>query len=152
MRMYVPGRARRQALLLTGLALLCVSLPRQSLSAAKSDAKDRPPIPDIAAPTPVNSGPGVVVCDPVCDARDRSLGDFGAGCGRWLFLVAGSQPEFGKTPLWWSLNRVRQELGRPNLQLSAQDGARLARRLGATHFVAGTLGGGPRLTLTYRLY
>lgn len=100
---------------------------------------------------PSMDNPGIVIFDPVSVGTAKSANDFGIGCSRWLFLHVGGQPELGKTPLWRSVDRVRREMQKSSLSLTAADAARAARLLGATHLVTGTLSGGPTITLTYRV-
>lgn len=101
---------------------------------------------------PLQSGPGIVVCEPVTAPADPGAAGFGAGCALWLQLTVGGQPQLGKTPRWESLSRARTELGRPDLQLSAAEAPNLAPILGVTHAVIGTLrGAGPHTALTYTL-
>jgi len=100
---------------------------------------------------PRQSGPGIVVCEPVTAPNSDAAG-FGAGCALWLQFTVGGQPQFGKTPLWASLNRAALELRRSDLRLSPAQAPRLASITGVTHAAVGTLNGsGPHLILTYRL-
>jgi tetratricopeptide (TPR) repeat protein len=94
------------------------------------------------------SGPGLVICEPV---TIPALSSFGAGCAAWLQFAVGGQPQFGKTPLWGSLNRAASEMHRSDLQLSSAQAVRLAPILGITQAAVGTLRGSePHLTLAYR--
>lgn len=126
------------------LFLLFMSLAGLSLHAAAA----APMVSRLAQPD--RGGLGVVICEPVtANSLSRS---FGAGCAVWLQVVVGGQPQFGKTPLWGSLDRVRRELRRTDLQLSPAEVLSLAPILGVTHAVVGTLQDAePNLTLTYRL-
>lgn len=101
----------------------------------------------------VESGPGVLVCEPVAKGAKAESVAFGAGCARWLHLVVGGHGEFGKTPLWSSLYHTQQELGRKDLRLAPEDGARLRESLGVTHAAFGVIeGDASRCTLTYQLW
>ena len=63
---------------------------------------------DIAPP--VESGPGVVVCEPVAGTSAPDLAAFGSGCTRWLHLAVAGQGELGKTPLWGAMDEARREV------------------------------------------
>lgn len=102
---------------------------------------------------PVSSGSGIVVCEPVAQGADEATAAFGAGCGRWLQLVVGGQPELGKTPLWAAMDRARRELERQDLRLTLEDAAKLAALTGATHVAVGEVRGpASACTLSYQLY
>lgn len=60
--------------------------------------------------TQMDSGPGVLVCEPVATGADRTAADFGAGCGRWLHLIVAGHGELGKTPSWFCADYARREL------------------------------------------
>ena len=99
------------------------------------------------------SGVGLVVCEPVARNADAATGDFGAGCGRWLFFTVGGQPQLGRTPLWSEVERVQRELGKPNLRLALPDAVKMNGILGATHVAVGTItGSAAHCTLSYRLW
>lgn len=101
---------------------------------------------------PVESGPGVLVCEPVAKGAKAETLAFGAGCARWLHLVVGGHGEFGKTPLWSSVHHTLLELERKDLRLTTADGGRLRESLGVTHAAFGEIqGDGARCTLTYQL-
>lgn len=109
--------------------------------------------PLIARLTPLESGPGLLVCEPVATGADASMADFGSGCGRWLHLVAAGQPELGKTPLWSSVEHAVRELHRHDLRLNPEQAVKLPRMLGITHVALGEIKGDARsCTLTYRLW
>lgn len=103
--------------------------------------------------TPLPSGPGVVVCDPVAESSNAGLAPFGIACGRWLDLVVSGQPQFGRTPTWNSLARATHELHVANLCLNVQQAQKLGAILGVTDVAVGTMSGSPsRCTLTYQVY
>src|SRR3954447_6930362 len=64
--------------------------PKPADDAAKSDADLPNPAdyPPVEALTPVESGPGLAVCQPVLTAGGTEAGDLGDGCARWLQLTA----------------------------------------------------------------
>src|SRR5437879_1422790 len=64
---------------------------------------------------------GVVICEPVPAAGAEALGDFGAGCARWLHFVVGGHGELGKTPTWSAADRARMELKLNRLRIT-EDG------------------------------
>lgn len=82
---------------------------------------------------PLDSGPGIAVCEPTVQKSALRLANFGAGCGRWLHLHVGGQGEFGKTPLWGSMDDARRDMNRPDLRFAKADALQLAQKLGATH-------------------
>jgi tetratricopeptide (TPR) repeat protein len=103
--------------------------------------------------SPVGSGAGLVVSEPVATQADATTADFGAGCGRWLHLTVSGQPALGRTPLWSSWERAKTELGQSDLRLTLPDAERLASILGVTHVATGQISGGAgRCTLTYQLW
>lgn len=107
----------------------------------------------LQALTPVASGEGLVVCEPVSRGTDGATADFGAGCSQWLALAVGGMPQLGKTPLLTTVGRVRTELGKKDLRLEPADAARLAATAGATRVLTGEMtGDARRCTLTYQLY
>ncbi len=107
---------------------------------------------DSHAMSPLNSGPGIVCCEPVMKTRDADFTAFGAGCGRWLQFTVGGQGELGKTPLWSALFRAEQELNRADLQVAPDEADKLTSILGVTHAAVGELTGTPdQAALTYRL-
>jgi tetratricopeptide (TPR) repeat protein len=96
------------------------------------------------------NGPGVIVCPP---ATDASLHDFAVGCGAWLQISAGGNPDCDRTPLLASLGRIPGEMGASDLALDADQARRLPGMFGITRFAVGSLSGeGDRLTLTYQVY
>jgi tetratricopeptide (TPR) repeat protein len=108
--------------------------------------------PEVSALKPLPSGPGVLVLEPVGGAHP-GYASFGAGCARWLQLVVGGQPEFGKTPLWASVDVARKSLGAADLRLSLEDAIKLGDKLGITHVAVGTLAGDAKNgTLSYQLW
>ena len=98
---------------------------------------------DISTISPVDSGPGIVVCEPVVEGADPATADFATGCTRWLHLTVGGRPEFGRTPRWFSLERVPSELGRKDLRIGRTEAGQLASILGVTHVVVGEVVGAP---------
>jgi tetratricopeptide (TPR) repeat protein len=107
---------------------------------------------DVKAITPVESGPGLLVCEPVAAGAGAATASFGAGCGRWLNFTVGANPELGKTPLWSAVGANASELGLHNLRLTAAPALRLGTSLGLTHVALGEVrGSGTRATLTYRI-
>lgn len=102
--------------------------------------------------TPVESGPGVVVCDPVLEGGSKSGRAFADGCVRWLQLALASQPSLGRCPMWNSVDRSRTHIKKADLRFNAADAARLSRCLGNTHVVlAGFSGDDGSGTLTLEL-
>lgn len=130
--------------------------PTRSTPAKRKPAAAKPKQPEnpvVAALKQVESGPGVLVCEPVVTAEGRDLPAFARGCGRWLHLVVGGQGELGRTPLWKSVDHARRELVRDNLQLSLDEAVKLRRSLGITHVALGELTGKADLfVLTYRVW
>jgi hypothetical protein len=104
--------------------------------------------------TPVESGPGVVVCEPVPQAgATAEVADLGNGCARWLNLTVGGHGEFGKTPLWGSTIHALYRLRRSDMRLDQATGARLARLLGLTHVALGQVKGDlDHCTLSYQIW
>jgi hypothetical protein len=130
------------------LVLAC-GLSFVAVSPARA-AESEPAKPSPAAGS--ESGPGVVVCEPVLRGGSADVGNLGAGCSKWLHLAVGGQGRFGRTPLWSSVDRVRRELARPDFRISPDGAGKLARMLGVSHVVTGEIeGGADRVTLTYRL-
>ncbi len=111
----------------------------------------------------VQSGRGIVICEPVVANGTPRLGsskaqsstrlmDFGAGCARWLQLQAGGQGELGRTPSWGLIADIQNELKYPSLRLQPAQAFALAPQTSATHVAVGTLqAAGERSTLTYRV-
>lgn len=105
----------------------------------------------IQALTPVESGPGLIVCEPVIKGVGPET-TFSTGCAMWLQFTTGGHGELGRTPLWSSLERCRLQLGRKDLRLTAEEAARLEGMLGITHVAVGEIqSGNTGVTLTYRL-
>jgi len=101
----------------------------------------------------LNSGPGVLVCEPVAKLSGPETAAFGAGCARWLHLVVGGHGEFGKTPLWSALYHTQLELGRKDIRLTPANAAQLRASLGVTHAAFGEIQGDTtRCTLSYQLW
>jgi len=127
---------------------------RQSL-AAKVSSQAEPlslALSSLAKYRPVQSGAGIVICEPVNTNADKVTADFAAGCGRWLHFTVGSIGALGKTPLWGAIDDVRHDMGRDDLQLTGEDAGRFARLVGATHVATGELiGAAPNFTLKYQL-
>jgi len=130
---------------LTVLILFCV-LEGTSFSHAGPTLK----VTDYSLPK--ESGPGIVICDPVATPASSDRSHFGAGCALWLQFYLGGLPELGKSPTWDGLIRARAELHRDDLQLSTAQATTLIPILGITNVAVGTLSGtGLHLTLTYTL-
>ena len=137
-----------RVLILAPYIFLAASLPVLAALPASAPASTGPP-PDPTAPpadwtavtqfSPIESGTGVVVCEPV--AQDVATAQFGAGCSRWIEFILGSQPEMGKTPAWTSVNDARRQLGKQDLCLSAADAPKLFDLLGVTHVLTGQISG-----------
>lgn len=103
--------------------------------------------------TPVQSGEGVIVFEPVSRGADSSTTEFAAGCSNWLELALGGQPELGKSPLIITVQRVRTELGKKDLRLEPADAVKLAALTGATRAVVTEVSGNfAQCTLTFQLY
>lgn len=128
-------------------------VPYQSRSVSPAVLIKATPIANLR---PVESGPGLVVCDPVAAPSVQSNGrldNFGIACGRWLHLVTAGQQQFGRTPSWGSLSRAIAELGRSDLGLDSDQAYKLTSILGATHAAVGTINGTPaHCELSYQLY
>lgn len=126
-----------------------------------TDPRRNPPAPGLTdlreyplaeAIQPLESGPGLIVCEPVAPAGDPKLAEFGSGCGRWLHLFAAGQGEFGRTPSWVMLGDPWQRLGKTRMG-SLDEAAKIARIKDATHVALGDLrSANGKLTLTYRLW
>ena len=102
---------------------------------------------------PVANSPGFVVCEPVPTNADKATTNFGSGCGRWLHLNVSGQPMLGQTPLWSSLERAQNELGRSDLRLTLPDAKRLASILGVSNAAIGQISGsGAHCSLSYQLW
>ncbi len=155
------------ALFLAACAILCLTGSRASQTPVSagliwvSTDPQGSPSPAAIAATPVipiqklqpaGSQIGIVIGEPLPDAASMPLADFGAGCGRWLFLNVGGNPDFGQTPLWSEVARAENDLGKPNLQLTRADALRLPNVLGVTQVAVGTITGtDTHCTLTYQL-
>jgi len=101
---------------------------------------------------PKESGPGIVICDPVSTPASSDRSHFGSGCALWLQFYIGGLPEMGKSPTWVGISRASAELHRNDLQLSTAQAASLTPILGVTDVAVGTLRGiGSHLVLTYTL-
>ena len=106
----------------------------------------------VAALKPTQSGPGLVVCEPVAVAALKSQSAWGAGASRWLQVQVGGLPELGKTPLWGVIENGRRQLKLADLQLNAAAADKLGRVCGVTHVAVGTLSGTPEnAVLSYQL-
>ncbi len=134
---------KRSLCLVQTILSLCVAFIVTKSGTAWADTPKHNPPPSIKQV-------GIVLADPI--AVNNADSDFAAGCGRWLFFYLGGQPQFGSTSFWQSLERGRRELQKPNLQLSLSEAKQLTTWIGGTHFGVGTLSGGTRQTLRYRLY
>ena len=102
---------------------------------------------------PVNSGEGLIVCEPVPSPAMTALGAFGNGCGRWLHLTLGGQGELGQTPHWGAIEDARREMGRKDVRLAPGQIAILARKFGVTRVATGRLDGNAKqCVLSYQLW
>jgi hypothetical protein len=90
---------------------------------------------------PAANGPGIIICDPVVDQSKTDLTNLGMGISEWLVYYVAGAPQCSKTPFWRSLDRVKSELHRENLQLTSSDGLRTLEMTGATHVVVSTISG-----------
>jgi tetratricopeptide (TPR) repeat protein len=103
--------------------------------------------------TPLPSGFGVQVCEPVSRGASRSLLAFGSGCARWLQYSVARQPELGKTPSWAGGADAARTLRSDHLRAGVADLPVLSRCLGCTHAVLTEVAGTQaHCTLTCRLY
>lgn len=103
--------------------------------------------------TPVDSGPGVVVCEPIPHGADKDVANFGNGCARWLNLIVGGQGEFGKTPLWGYTIYTLARMRRPDMRLDPAAASHFSHLLGLTHLYLGQIeGDASHCTLSYRLW
>ncbi|MBV9470743.1 MAG: hypothetical protein JOZ57_16005 [Abitibacteriaceae bacterium] len=102
---------------------------------------------------PLNSGPGIIVCEPISTTGNAAFGAFGVGCGRWLHVTVGGQGELGKTPLFPYIAYAEHEKQWPNLRLSPENALEIANMLGATHVATGHIEGTPaKCELAYQLW
>jgi tetratricopeptide (TPR) repeat protein len=123
------------------------------LSQAAVDAQQWATIAQLNELSPLASGPGVMICEPVSQSKDAELGFFGAGCGRWLFVTVGGQGELGKSPRWGAPDDVRVDMKWPDLRLSPEKAMILAGKIGVTHVATGSLTQqGERSSLSYQLW
>lgn len=120
-------------------------------SAKRTQQADRTPSQVLAQQlTPLESGPGLVVCEPKSSPADSA---FARGCGRWLFLQCSGQGEFGQSPGWGVVDEVRRQMGEKSLQLDKKSAVQLIKFAGATYSAVGKLeGSGARQKLTYQLW
>jgi tetratricopeptide (TPR) repeat protein len=103
--------------------------------------------------TQLDSGPGLVVCDPTARGAGADTADFGIGCGRWLNLIVAGHGELGKTPRGSEVTRAHNEIHTADLRLTAQEAVRLAPKAGISHVAIGEIeGNAHHCTLTYRLW
>jgi tetratricopeptide (TPR) repeat protein len=104
--------------------------------------------------TQIDSGPGLVVCEPVCNDAQGDLPEMSRGCAAWLQFAVAGQPQFGKTPFWRSIRRVQQQLKRQDLRFEdPKEAGKLAVSLGATHILLGRINGdAKKCTLNYQIY
>ncbi len=106
----------------------------------------------LAGLTPVASGTGVIVFEPVATGTDESSALFGGGCSRWLQFVVGGLGDLGKTPSWVSIDQVRVERKLQDLRLHPDEAFRVASALGPTHVVTSVIrGSAGSLTLEFRV-
>ncbi len=102
---------------------------------------------------PVESGNGLLVCEPVATSAPPSAAAFARGCGRWVQFAVAGHSELGKTPLWAWIDRARRSLGLRDLQLPPRAARELARAVGASHVAVGELrGSGQESRLAYRVF
>lgn len=105
---------------------------------------------------PLDSGPGIVICDPVVTrGAGSSSPEFGAGCGRWLQLIVGGHGELGKTPQWSSCDAAVAEFPTHNqyLQLTPEQVPALHRIVGVTHAATGNVSGDEKnCTLSFQIW
>jgi tetratricopeptide (TPR) repeat protein len=107
---------------------------------------------DLASLTPLPSGPGIQVGEPISSGADRAAQAFGNGCSRWLQLALAGQGELGKTPLWSSACDAARQVKKTRPQISKSDARTFAANLGVTHIAIGEVGGSrSRCILRYRL-
>lgn len=129
------------------------SRPRRAAKPASRPAKPAPRRDEPALwtrLTPLPSGPGLQVCEPA--GATGGLAQFGAGCGRWLHLMAAGQPELGRTPLWITSAVVARQFRQSNLSFPPETAVPLGRLVGATHVATGEISeAGQSITLTYTL-
>lgn len=129
---------------------------RPTNTAVRNIVATKPPVEvpktEPAALTALPAGPGILVCDPISQGVSGTELDFATGCGRWLQFAAGAQGEFGRTPMWSSLDDPCIVLDRPWLRISEAEVARVAGLTGVSHVAVGEArkqSGG--LRLTYRI-
>jgi tetratricopeptide (TPR) repeat protein len=109
--------------------------------------------PDIGRLTPRPNADGILVCEPITTGADSKAAAFGAGAARWLHLVVGGRPELGRQVAWVGPERVREEMGRPDLRLSVAEAARAAKMAGAGVVAVGSVSGTPAsMRIQYQLY
>jgi len=142
------------ALYLAGLALLLSSSGCKNAALAESlpaDFKFNGTIDQIAVSP--NSGPGLIVCEPISKTNSTKVADFGSGTSAWLDFVVGGQPQCGRTPTFHSLDVLRLELDRTDLRMSEKEISKLPKSFGITHVATGLIEGTPKnCRLTYRIY
>jgi tetratricopeptide (TPR) repeat protein len=117
------------------------SITTQSLTSAKADFAY------ISTLTPTaNSGPGVVVFDPVIDPSAKNSSALGTGIGRYLHFYVAGQGDFGKTTTLGHMDEVRRQYKLANWQVPLPTDAKkwenvrkYTASLGATHGVTGKL-------------
>jgi tetratricopeptide (TPR) repeat protein len=80
--------------------------------------------------------PGVVVFDLSASPEER---DLAVGASRWLQLAVGGRPSCGQTPQLFTLRRLAREQQPEGLAVEPGVAHSLARRVGATHAVTGSL-------------
>jgi tetratricopeptide (TPR) repeat protein len=107
----------------------------------------------VAKLTPLEAGPGVIVCEPSAVSLPPAMAEFGSACARWLHLAMAGRSEFGQTPALGAIDRARRQLKKSDLCLTVEEAGRAARMTGASHVATGELkpsDGG--LSLTYRVH
>lgn len=116
---------------------------------AKRIASDTP----LSRLTPFQSGPGLVVLEPVANTKDPELHSLGQGAAAWLHLTVAGQPAFGQSPAFSSIGRSRREMNAADTAMALPQARDLARRVGATHVAVGTIAGSASAgRLSYRIY
>lgn len=126
--------------------------PDPRVSPPASGLPDLRDYPRPEALLPLESGPGLLVCEPVAPAGDPKLAQFGSGCGRWLHLFTAGQGEFGRSPSWVMLGDQLSRLRKTRLG-TLDEATKVARVQAATHVALGTLCSAEgKLTLTYQLW
>ena len=102
--------------------------------------------------TPVDSGNGVVIGEPVPAHASETTAEFGAACSYWLQVVVGGDGRMGKTPPLAEIAEARRREGKPNLRIAPVAVPNFAKRLGITHAATAVItGDSSTCRLTYLL-